>query len=82
MRSALLALSLALFSPLWVPYGSLIPHQSGNRNWDAYVGQAGSTYDAQANPPQANGTVRYNPLAPQASVSPSSPSGSAMAPNR
>ena len=82
MKSGLVVLSLAVFSPLWLPYGSLVPTESGNRNWDSYVGQAGSTYDAQANPAQANGTVRYNPLAPLASVSPTSPSGSGMAPNR
>jgi hypothetical protein len=70
-------LSLALFVPLMVPYGSFLPAAPGNRNWDPYIGEPGSTYDRQANPPQANGRVTYNPLAPLPSVAPAAPSGSA-----
>ncbi len=77
MKSGLLVLSLAVFSPLWVPYGSLIPHERGNPDWQSYAGESGSPYNAQKNPAQANGTVSYNPLAPLASVAPSAPSGSA-----
>jgi hypothetical protein len=71
------ALSLIVFTPLWLPYGSLIPHEHGNPNWDPYNGQPGSTYDSQANPPQTIGVVRYDPLAPLPPVAPSAPSGSA-----
>jgi len=82
MKSALVALSLIAFTPLWVPYGSLIPHEHGNPNWNSYVGQTGSTYDSKANPAQTMGTVSYDPMAPLPTVAPSSPSGSAsgMAP--
>ena len=82
MKSGLLVLSLALFTPLWLPYGSFLPSAPGNRNYDPYVGQAGSTYDASANPARTIGTVRYNPLAPLASVAPSAPSGSGATPTR
>jgi hypothetical protein len=79
MKSALVALSLITFTPLWIPYGSLIPHEHGNPDWNAYVGQAGSTYDSKANPAQTIGTVTYNPMAPLPPVAPSAPSGSASA---
>ena len=77
MKSALVALSLVTFTPLWIPYGSLVPHEHGNPDWSPYVGEAGSTYDSKANSPQTIGTVAYNPLAPLPTVAPSSPSGSA-----
>jgi len=76
MKSALVALSLVAFTPMWIPYGSLIPHEPGNPDWNPYIGQAGSTYDSKANPSQTMGTVSYDPLAPMAPVSPSAPSGS------
>ena len=78
MKSTLAALSLIVFTPSMFPYGSLIPHGDGNPNANAYVGQAGSTYDSQANPARTNGTVSYNPMAPLPSVAPPAPSGSAM----
>lgn len=37
---------------------------AGNPDANAYAGSAGSVYDATANPPRTNGTVRYNPNAP------------------
>ncbi len=50
---------------LFLPYGALIPGpQAGNPNDDAYVGQAGSTYDVAANPPRTAGIVTYDPYAP------------------
>ena len=49
---------------LVVPYGALVPQSPGNPNGDGYVGQAGSTYDASANPAKTVGTVSYNPYAP------------------
>ena len=64
MKSTLVALSLFVFTPLWLPYGAFITKESGNPNWNSYAGKAGSTYDAQANPAQTNGTVSYNPMAP------------------
>jgi hypothetical protein len=79
MKSALWALSLIIFTPLLFPYGSLIPHEHGNPDWNSYVGQAGSTYDSKANPSQTIGTVSYNPMAPLPTVAPSSPSGSGAA---
>jgi hypothetical protein len=77
MKSGLVLLSLAAFSPLWLPYGSFIPSSPGNPNYQPYVGQPGSTYDSQANAPQTMGSVSYNPLAPVPTVTPSTPSGSA-----
>ena len=79
MKSALVALSLIAITPLWFPYGSLIPHEHGNPDWNPYTGQAGSTYDSQANPAQTMGTVQYDPMAPLATVAPSAPSGSGAA---
>jgi hypothetical protein len=73
---------MALFLPLLVPYGSFLPSAPGNRNLNPYVGEAGSTYDSQANPPRTMGQVSYNPLAPLASVAPTSPSGSGSMPTR
>jgi hypothetical protein len=35
--------------------------QDGNPDGMAYAGSAGSVYSAAANPPQAIGTVTYNP---------------------
>jgi hypothetical protein len=76
MKSALVALSLVAFTPLWLPYGSLVPHEHGNPNWNTYVGTAGSTYDSTGNPAQTIGTVSYNPMAALPTVAPSAPSGS------
>jgi hypothetical protein len=42
----------------------------GNPNGAAYLGSPGSTYDASANPPRANGTVKYDPQAPLPPVLP------------
>ena len=52
----------------------------GNPNGAAYLGSPGSTYDVAANPPRANGTVTYDPLAPLPPVIASADmvSGSAM----
>ena len=47
-----------------LPYSVLVPQSPGNPNGDSYVGQAGSTYDASANPARTVGTVTYNPYAP------------------
>ena len=77
MKSALVALSLVAITPLWFPYGSLIPHEHGNPDWNSYAGDAGSTYDSKANPSQTVGTVTYDPMAPLPPVAPSAPSGSA-----
>jgi hypothetical protein len=80
MKSGLILTSLALlgpFNPLWLPYGAFVPNSAGNPNWDSYAGQAGSTYDAAANPPKTNGPAAYNPYAPLPSVAPAAPSGSA-----
>ena len=77
MKSALVALSLVAITPLWFPYGSLIPHEHGNPDWNSYAGDAGSTYDSKANPAQTLGTVSYNPMAALPEVAPSTPSGSA-----
>jgi hypothetical protein len=86
MKSGLvLAASLIIFTPLWVPYGAFLTKSAGNPNWNSYVGQAGSTYDAAANPPQTIGTVTYNPLAPLPPITPAASSGSAsgtMAPGQ
>ena len=68
---------LGPFNPLWLPYGAFVTKSAGNPNWDAYIGQPGSTYDSAANPAQTIGTVSYNPNAPLPPVAPSSPSGSA-----
>jgi hypothetical protein len=82
-RGLMLLAGLAILGPLgpvnalWFPYGSVIPHSAGNRNWDPYAGQPGSTYDTAANPPQTIGTVSYNPYGPLPPVSPATPSGSA-----
>ena len=80
MKSGLILTALAVLgplNPLWVPYGAFVPMSAGNPNWDPYNGQAGSTYDAAANPAQTVGTVAYNPNAPLPSVSPAAASGSA-----
>jgi hypothetical protein len=80
MKSGIILAGLAILgplNPLWVPYGAFVPKSWGNPDWDTYLGEAGSTYDAAANPPQTIGTVTYNPYAPMPSVSPSAPSGSA-----
>jgi hypothetical protein len=37
---------------------------AGNPDGDAYIGHAGSTYEATANPPATVGQVSYNPSAP------------------
>jgi len=42
----------------------------GNPNGAAYLGSPGSTYDVAANPPRANGTAKYDPLAPLPSALP------------
>jgi hypothetical protein len=77
MKSGLVLLSLAAFSPLWLPYGAFFPSSPGNPNYQPYVGQPSSTYDSQANAPQTMGMVSYNPLGPVPPVTPSTPSGSA-----
>lgn len=85
MRGLMLGgiLSLAVLgplNPLWFPYGAFVRGSAGNPNWDAYAGQAGSTYDSAANPAQTNGTVTYNPRAPLTSVSPTPPGAAAPRP--
>ena len=52
----------------------------GNPNGAAYLGSQGSTYDAAANPPRANGVAKYNPAAPLVPALPpaDTSSGSAM----
>lgn len=52
----------------------------GNPNGAAYLGSHGSTYDAAANPPRANGTAKYDPRAPLPPALPPADraSGSAM----
>ena len=60
MKSGLI-LGLGL---LLLPYQALIPSSDGNPNGQPYNGQAGSTYDAAANPPRTDSVVTYNPLAP------------------
>ena len=42
----------------------------GNPNGAAYLGSPGSTFDAAANPPRANGVVAYDPRAPLAPALP------------
>jgi hypothetical protein len=37
---------------------------AGNPDGDAYIGHAGSTYEATVNPPATVGQVSYNPSAP------------------
>ena len=49
---------------LLLPYQALIPTSDGNPNGQPYIGQAGSTYDAAANPPRTDSVVSYNPMAP------------------
>jgi hypothetical protein len=68
---------LGTFNPTWVPYGSFVTKSDGNLNWDNYAGEAGSTYDATANPAQTIGTVQYNPYAPLPPVTPAAPSSNA-----
>ena len=77
MKSGLILASLLAISPIWVPYGSFVTKSAGNPNWDSYAGEAGSTYDAAANPAQTVGTVAYNPYGPLPATSPATPSGSA-----
>lgn len=60
MKSGLM-LGLGL---LLVPYQALIPSSDGNPNGQPYNGQAGSTYDAAANPARTDSVATYNPLAP------------------
>jgi len=43
---------------------------AGNPDGNAYAGSPQSVYDAAANPPRTNGTVRYNPNAPLPPVMP------------
>jgi hypothetical protein len=77
MKSGLILTSLAILgplNPLWVPYGAFVHKSWGNPNWDSYAGQAGSTYDSAANPPQTVGTVAYNPYAPLLPGVPAGPS--------
>lgn len=52
----------------------------GNPDGAAYLGSQGSTYDAAANPPRANGVSKYDPAAPLPPALPSADasSGSAM----
>jgi hypothetical protein len=71
---------LGPFNPTWLPYGAFVTKSSGNPNWDNYAGQAGSTYDSAANPPQTIGAVQYNPYAPLPSVTPAASSGTGATP--
>ncbi len=64
MKSGLILASLLAVTPLWVPYGAFVRLSAGNPNWNEYAGQAGSTYDAAANPAQTVGVVTYDPYAP------------------
>jgi hypothetical protein len=79
--ASLFSLNLAIlgplgpFNPTWLPYGSFVTKSAGNPNWDNYVGEPGSTYDAAANPAQTVGSVQYNPYAPLPPVAPAAPSG-------
>ena len=51
----------------------------GNPNGAAYLGSPDSTYDAAANPPRANGAVKYDPAAPlPPALPPADMAGSAM----
>jgi hypothetical protein len=77
MKSGLILASLMVFSPLWVPYGAFVTKSAGNPDWDFYIGEAGSTYDAAANPAKTIGTVTYDPYAPLPTVNPTTASGSA-----
>jgi len=71
----------AIIGLLMIPYGGLVPQSPGNPNGDPYAGQPGSTYDAQANPPKANGVVAYNPMAPLPTApSTAAPAGAAQVP--
>jgi hypothetical protein len=82
MKSGLILASLLAFTPLSVPYGAFFIKSAGNPDWQPYLGETGSLYDAAANPAQTVGTVSYDPYAPLPTVNPSTPSGSAtgMAP--
>ncbi len=76
MKSRLLLASLVAVTPLWFPYGAFITQSSGNPDWQPYSGDAGSLYDAQANPAQTVGTVSYDPYGKLPSMTPATPSGS------
>jgi hypothetical protein len=67
------ALSLALSGcALYTP-------SAGNPNGDHYLGSAGSTYEAAANPARSIGDVSYNPSAPlPETTQPTVPSGAAL----
>lgn len=78
MKPALVALSLFVYSPSLLPYGSFVSKEPGNPNWNRYAGAEGSTYDAKENPAQTVGMVHYNPMAPLPPVAPATPSGSGM----
>ena len=52
---------------------------AGNPNGDAYLGRAGSTYEASVNPAATMGQVSYNPSAPlPETTQPPVASGSAL----
>ena len=52
---------------------------AGNPDGDAYIGHAGSTYEATVNPPATMGQVSYNPSAPlPETTQPNVSSGSAL----
>ena len=54
---------------------------AGNPNGDAYLGNAGSTYEASVNPPATMGQVNFNPSAPlPPTTQPPIASGPALAP--
>lgn len=75
-------------TPRWILVGvmslaltgcALYRPSAGNPNGDAYVGQAGSTYEAAVNPAGTVGQVSYNPSAPlPETVQPPMPSGAAI----
>jgi len=52
----------------------------GNPNGAAYLGSPGSTYDAAANPPRADGVAKYDPAAPLPSVLSTDMSGGSAMP--
>lgn len=54
----------ALFAVLGLGLCACASPNAGNPDGAAYAGSSGSVYDVSANPPRADGTVRYNPNAP------------------
>ena len=67
MKHSTLAAQLGMASLmiLSLPYlTAFAPGAPGNPDRDPLVGQAGSTYDIKANPPQTIGVVSYDPYTP------------------